>query len=561
MSSRRHTCRRIRRVTGPERQELKTARERIAARRRARRNARLAGWLVIPPAMGRWPWRTIGIIAAGGTLLIALVAVWSALFGQMNDTLDAIRQDDPRLRVTPSPPPAPSVVPPGVTPPPVTITATPGEQAAVSRFPNAPFTVLLLGVDKRSPDESVRSDTLIVVYVDPSARFVSMLSIPRDSAVEIPPIGQTKINSAYGYGYANAATLYGADTSPDAAGGAYAAETVERFLGVRIDYIAQVDFMGFERLVDSVGGITIDAQAPVFDAEFPTEQYGVERIYIAPGLQTLDGRMALVYARTRHASSDFDRSLRQQQVLRALFAHVRQRGIFANVALLPRWLEVLAGNVRTTLPIDDLRAMGELARFSGDLSTERIQQLSVNPADVAVDREDGSTIVWNRADLTRLIARWRDPVAWLTRTTSVPGPEEQEPSATALPATALPAWQAPPRGAERVAFVVVPPDSEQARVQVLNAAAINGVAGRMTTFLRQQRFTCVDPETLSSTATRTLIYDFGDHPMTRQRLAEVLELDDAQIITEIDDRAPPQGRGVDIVVVLGSDVRDAWLVP
>ena len=98
-------------------------------------------------------------------------------------------------------------------------------------------------------------------------------------------------------------------------------------------------------------------------------------------------------------------------------------------------------------------------------------------------------------------------------------------------------------------------------MQVLNAAAINGVAGRMTTFLRQQRFTCVDPETLSSTVTRTLVYDFGDHPMTRQRLATVLELDASQIITEIDERAPPQGRGVDIVVVLGSDVRDAWLVP
>src|SRR6185436_19064515 len=120
------------------------------------------------------------------------------------------------------------------------------------------------------------------------------------------------------------------------------------FLNVRVDYTAQVDFHGFETLVDSVGGVVVDVPAPLLDAEYPTADYGVERVYIPAGLQVMSGRTALIYARSRHGSTDFDRGKRQQTVLRALLEQVRARGLLENVSTLPEWAEVLEQNIRTT---------------------------------------------------------------------------------------------------------------------------------------------------------------------------------------------------------------------
>ena len=286
-----------------------TARERIAARRRARRTT---------------SWTTFAL-AIGALALLALLTAGVMALRQTGRVLERLEQDDPRQRATTAPLPLPTTLQPSNHDATVAATAPATSDQPSTQLLSRPFTVLLLGVDRRpNPEEGVRSDTLILVRVDPQARTASMLSIPRDSVAPIPHLGWAKINAAYGYGYANAAALYGAATDPSAAGGALAAEAVEQFLGVTVDYIAQVDFRGFERLVDTVGGVLIDVPAPILDAEYPTENYGVERIYIPAGLQVLDGRMALIYARTRHGSSDFERSRRQQQVLRALLDQVQR---------------------------------------------------------------------------------------------------------------------------------------------------------------------------------------------------------------------------------------------
>src|SRR3954464_3890708 len=126
--------------------------------------------------------------------------------------------------------------------------------------PNAPIAsplaggmnLLLVGVDERPghPEEGVRSDTLILVHLDALGRWVSLLSIPRDTRVELPDIGSTKINTAYGQGYAGAEALYRPGTTPQQGGMALAAQTVERLLllperGQHVDAIAQINFDGF----------------------------------------------------------------------------------------------------------------------------------------------------------------------------------------------------------------------------------------------------------------------------------------------------------------------------
>jgi LCP family protein required for cell wall assembly len=345
----------------------RTARERVAARRTTgapppRR-----------PRRGRRP-----LLIFGGLLAaVALLAV--ALWGWAGGALRAIEQADPRRPAQ----------------------ARPGATAAVSvaALPEGlrePFNVLLVGVDRRpTPEEGVRSDTLILVHVEPVAGWAGMLSIPRDSVVPIRELGMRKINTAYTYGYSNAEALYGAGTAPDAAGGALAAETVESFLGLKVHYIAQIDFSGFQRVVDTLGGISLDIERPILDPSYPTDDFGYERLYIPAGLQVLDGATALRYARSRHSSSDFDRSARQQQVLRAILHEVRARGMLSQAALLPALAGDLQASVSTTLPLSDLETLRGLAALAQSLDPAAILTLSINPNDVGIAAEDGSDIYWD----------------------------------------------------------------------------------------------------------------------------------------------------------------------
>src|SRR5262245_52372062 len=235
-----------------------------------------------------------------------------------HQALTTIQQTDPRFRQ----PPPPSAAASTGAPLPTLFPTIPASTL------HAPINILLIGVDKRpNPDDGVRSDTLILVHLDPQQKWAGMLSIPRDSVVSIPRFGRAKINAAYAHGYTNAAAIYGEGTDADAAGEALAAETVEQFLSVKVDYIAQVDFHGFEQLVDAIGGVTVDVERPLLDAEYPTEDYGVERVFIPAGLQVMDGRTALIYARSRHLSTDFDPGPRQPHVLRPLLEQVHCRGL------------------------------------------------------------------------------------------------------------------------------------------------------------------------------------------------------------------------------------------
>ncbi len=489
------------------------------------------------------------MLAIAALALLALLTAGVTALRQTGRVLERLEQEDPRQRTTTNPLPVPTTSQPSNPNATVAALATATSDQPAPGLLTRPFTVLLLGVDRRpNPEEGVRSDTLILVRVDPQARTASMLSIPRDSVAPIPHLGWAKINAAYGYGYANAAALYGAATDPSAAGGALAAEAVEQFLGVSVDYIAQVDFRGFEQLIDTVGGVLIDVPVPILDAEYPTENYGVERVYIAAGLQTLDGRTALIYVRTRHGSSDFERSRRQQQVLRALLDQVRARGLLDNAALLPRWIEVVSEHVRTTLPVSDLRTAAELAALARDLDGNRILQLSINPNNVAIDREDGSDIYWNPADLAALVARWEA------------GPDlSVAPSVTSLPTQAA-APEAPPLDPAQPTPTLLPAVAEpDTVVQVLNGARIEGIAGRVSAFLAGRGFIVADPETVTRIYEHTVIIDYSGRPETRRRLAEALGIEARYVLAPAPPDAPPPGYNVDIVVVIGRDYRQEWL--
>jgi polyisoprenyl-teichoic acid--peptidoglycan teichoic acid transferase len=375
--------------------------------------------------------------------------------------------------------------------------------------------VLVVGVDERPgyPGEGVRSDTLMLVRLDVAGQWVSLLSIPRDTQVELSDIGTTKINVAYGQGYARAEALYGPGATPQQGGMGLAAETVQSFLrlqerGMRVDYVAQVNFAGFAGVIDALGGVTIDVPRLIVDDAYPTENFGVQRVEFQPGPQLMDGERALIYARTRHADSDFGRAERQQQVVRAVLAEFQARSWPVRVALVPTLLGAVAGAegpppVLTTLPIDRPDVLFGLMSLAAGLDQESIGQFRISPDDVAVS-VNGTNLIWNAADVQALLTRWARP------------PNEA---------------------------------SEQARVQVFNGAGVAGLARQVSLELEGAGFTMLIPDNApTSDYTRTQVYDVGGAPATSRRLARALN-------AELVRGAPPAGivSEAEIVVVVGAD--------
>ena len=217
--------------------------------------------------------------------------------------------------------------------------------------------ILLLGIDHRDdePIEGSRSDTIMVASIDPPSKSVVLVSFPRDMWVTIPGFYPQRINVAHAVG-----------------GPTVVAATVQANFGMKIDNFARVDFSGFEQVVDAVGGIIIDAERPVKDDEYPTEDYGVMRIFLPPGPILLDGKTALMYARSRHSESDFGRSRRQQQVLVALRERALQMGIVSKV---PTLLNIAQKAIATDL---DAGSMVALGRLGLEMDRNRIKTLVVD---------------------------------------------------------------------------------------------------------------------------------------------------------------------------------------
>lgn len=269
--------------------------------------------------------------------------------------LDGDATAGPEFTVTPTQPAAANA-----TPGPAGPTATP--------YPewdgDDPVHILLLGVDSRPGDEDPpRSDTMIVVRVDPGAQRVDMFSVPRDLLVEIPGYLAQKVNAAY---------VIGENDELPGGGAVLAAQTVEYNFGIRIDYWATVDVTGMQRIVDEIGGIVVDVKAPIKDDQYPTEDYRYTRAYFATGPQELDGVQAVRYARTRHDGGDFKRSERQQEVLLAIRNQVLVSGI---ITKLPELISEVGDSVRTDL---SPRQVLSLARFGQDLPRDQIFSHSIN---------------------------------------------------------------------------------------------------------------------------------------------------------------------------------------
>lgn len=191
--------------------------------------------------------------------------------------------------------------------------------------------ILVLGVDPGwvEPGKAGigRSDTIMLATYDPKTGEISLLSIPRDTRVEIPGHGMDKINHAYAYG-----------------GIELTVKTVRAFLNVPIRYYLKIDTTGFVKLVDAIGGVTIDVEKDMDWDDYA----GNLHIHLKKGLQTLNGEDANGYVRFRHTDSDQARAARQQKFIGAAIKQVLKP---ANLLKVPELIRIGFQTVQTNLPL------------------------------------------------------------------------------------------------------------------------------------------------------------------------------------------------------------------
>lgn len=214
------------------------------------------------------------------------------------------------------------------------------------------LTVLVMGLDRRPGYTGLgyRTDSMLLVSIDPETNSIGILSIPRDLYVNVPGYSALqRINTPMVLGE-NQAPGYGPEL---------AAQTVQYNFGIRVQHYVVVDFQAVTTLVDAIGGIDINVPHPIADYQFPDMGDGYDPLVIDAGWQHMDGHTALKYARTRHGDSDFQRAERQQQVLFAIRDQVLTENALPGLILnAPRLYGSLSQNFYTDLSLDQLIQLG-----------------------------------------------------------------------------------------------------------------------------------------------------------------------------------------------------------
>ncbi len=250
--------------------------------------------------------------------------------------------------------------------------------------------LLLLGIDRRQGTGwAYRTDTILVVTVDPVTGAAGLLSLPRDLQIAIPGHGQDRINTANVYGYQQNE----ADGGP-----ALLKATIEANFGIPIDGYLMVDFAAFERIVDALGGIDIDVPKSLHDTRYPDprpgDPYAFKTIHFEPGWQHMDGQRALEYARSRMSTTDFDRAKRQQLILLTL----REQAL--SLSALPRWpllATTVIDGVKTD--VDPVELLG-LAVLAVRVDASNLKQVVLeHPLVVGHRRADGAAVQLPNWDL------------------------------------------------------------------------------------------------------------------------------------------------------------------
>jgi len=237
--------------------------------------------------------------------------------------------------------------------------------------------ILLIGQDTRTEGARERSDSMIIISINDDTDEVNMISIMRDLYVQIPGYSDNRINASYQFG-----------------GAALMEEVIEKNFGVTIDYNVEIDFSGFERIIDLLGGVDItltSTEASYFQAQGYSVSEGTNHVY---------GEFALLYARTRYVSTateanDFGRTQRQRAVITSLFNAYRDVSLATQISLLDDILELVStdmssAEILSMLYLAQSMDLSELGSYripvDGSYTNQTIRGMSVLVPDLTVNR-------------------------------------------------------------------------------------------------------------------------------------------------------------------------------
>ncbi|GAB4581689.1 MAG: LCP family protein [Anaerolineales bacterium] len=416
---------------------------------------------------------------------------------------------DPTATLRPGEP-TPTLLP-GETP----VVEIPGNNLGYAAWDGAErVTILVMGLDYRdweAGEGAPRTDTMILLTIDPLSKTAGMLSIPRDLFVSIPGFNYERINTAYRQG-----EIFEYPGDPGGGPG-LAIDTVEQLLGVPINYYALVDFYVFERVIDEIGGVTLTVTEPILVDPIGEK---IPRV-IQPGKYTFPGDMLLAYARARKTEGgDFDRARRQQEVIIGIRNRLLE-DIPGFIAKAPILYAELAEGVATNMTLEDAIRLGLLA---ADIPLDNIRKGSIGEEHIIFfTTPTGDQVLKPRPDAIREL---RDYIFGTVDLTS--------PLANLTPE-------------ERVA-------AESATISVLNASFTEGLAANTAEYLRNLGLN-VPAEAIGNAPqalTFTTIVDYTGNPYTLQFLAETLGVQPNRVILDYNPNS-----SIDIEISLGSD----WQVP
>lgn len=394
--------------------------------------------------------------------------------------------------------------------------------------------ILLLGVDRRPDEVYSRTDTMILVTIDPNTKTAGMLSIPRDLWVSIPGYQEDRINKAHFLGEMN---------KYPGGGPALAMKTVQYNLGVPIHFYAKIDFTGFEKVIDTLGGIDIYAPETIDDPKFPDANYGYDPFYIEAGYHHLDGHDAMRYARTRATpGSDFSRAKRQQQVLIAIKDKALQLGMIPKI---PELWSTFSDTVETDLQLVDIL---ELAQLADEIDSDHIRaevidyRMTVN----YVVPDTGAQVLLPLREKIRTLV---DEMFSETEPAVPEGVTDAKVQAQQT-AEAQARAQQIEQEAQRLEEVKTFLGQENARVVIQNGTNIPNLASQTALYLKNQGFNIVQfsPADANSYTRSVIVVYNEDKDYTLKLLSAIFNVEEENI-----RRSPNLKSDVDFRVIVGSD--------
>ncbi len=375
------------------------------------------------------------------------------------------------------------------------------------------ITILVMGIDQRTAvdtDRAYRTDTMILVNIDPVGKRVGMLWLPRDLWVPIPGYQTSRINQANYFG--------DLDELPGG-GPALAARSVEGVVGIPVNYYIRVNFDVFLRIVDLLApnGIEVCPTEAIDDPKYPDAGYGTLTIHFDPGCQRLNAERLLQYMRTRATlGGDFDRARRQQEVLLSMQREFLSVGGITNfITQAPAVWEEVSENVVTNLAFDQIL---QLAVLASQINTEDITTGAIDNAyvDMAVTSSNDQILIPRYHTFGSLLEQVFNPRPNLT-----------------------------------IADLRVEADREDAAIVVFNNTTISGLAAQTRDWLASRQVTVQEIGSIEvPTGTDTVIRDYTGNPWTTRYLAELLGLPENRIVSGSDGLT-----SADIMIVVGSDLQ------